>query len=207
VTTLLGIAVVLLSLWIVALTTRAPKAMGQHEPNAERAGSAGEAGGGLLYAFGDGGAASAPDAGSPLLLTDLLDRNLRAADEPEGGAAGAVLPDGSPVPRLPMGAPRQVRFGVALVAYAGAQQAVGARPITRARDEARALADRLLATAQQDFHGAVQQGDVGSTDDLGLVKTGILEPAPEYVLFTLPVGGVGGPVDTPRGYWIVKRLE
>jgi hypothetical protein len=39
------------------------------------------------------------------------------------------------------------------------------------------------------------------------VRLGILEPAPEYVLFTLGVGAVGGPVDTPRGYWIVKRLE
>jgi parvulin-like peptidyl-prolyl isomerase len=39
------------------------------------------------------------------------------------------------------------------------------------------------------------------------VKIGILEPLAEYVLFSLPVDGVGGPVETPRGYWIVKRLE
>ena len=47
----------------------------------------------------------------------------------------------------------------------------------------------------------------GSSDDLGRVKQGILEPAPEYVLFTMPVNAVGGPVETPRGFWIVKRLE
>jgi parvulin-like peptidyl-prolyl isomerase len=66
---------------------------------------------------------------------------------------------------------------------------------------------KLAETAKQDFHAAVQQGDAGSSDDIGRVKLGILEPAPEYVLFTLPIDGVGGPVDTPRGYWIVKRLE
>ena len=46
-----------------------------------------------------------------------------------------------------------------------------------------------------------------ASDDVGRVKLGVLEPAPEYVLFTLGIDGVGGPVDTPRGYWIVKRLE
>ena len=53
----------------------------------------------------------------------------------------------------------------------------------------------------------MQQGDGGSSDDIGHIKLGVLEPAPEYVLFTLAVDAVGGPVDTPRGFWIVKRLE
>jgi len=35
---------------------------------------------------------------------------------------------------------------------------------------------------------------------------GVLEPAPEYVLFTTVPGDVGGPVDTPTGYWIVKNI-
>jgi parvulin-like peptidyl-prolyl isomerase len=81
------------------------------------------------------------------------------------------------------------------------------RPSTRSKADARTLSAKLLAAAEQDFHAAVQQGDTGSADDVGRVKLGILEPAPEYVLFTLGVGAVGGPVDTPRGYWIVKRLE
>jgi hypothetical protein len=116
--------------------------------------------------------------------------------------------DGTPVPGLPLGVPRQVRFGVVLVSYAGAQpSAAEGRPSPRARADARALADKLVASAQQDFHAAVQQGDPGSADDVGHVKLGILEPAPEFVLFTLPVDGVGGPIETPRGFWIVKRLE
>ena len=125
------------------------------------------------------------------------------------GGPGGTLLDGSPVPLLPLNAPRQVRFGVVLVSYAGAQPsaAPGGRVPTRAKAEARALADRVAVTASQDFHAAVQQGDPGSSDDLGHVKLGVLEPAPEYVLFSLGVDGVGGPIDTPRGFWIVKRLE
>jgi hypothetical protein len=124
------------------------------------------------------------------------------------GDAGATgFADGTPVPPLPTSAPRQVRFGIVLVSYAGAEpEASGARPVTRSRADAKALAEKLAAAAPQDFHAAVQQGDPGSSDDIGTVKLGILEPAAEYVLFTLPVGGIGGPVDTPRGYWIVKRL-
>jgi parvulin-like peptidyl-prolyl isomerase len=105
--------------------------------------------------------------------------------------------------------PRQVRFGVVLVSYAGAQPSAAgsSRQPTRSKADAQALADKLMVTATTDFHAAVQQGDGGSSDDVGRVKLGVLEPAPEYVLFTLPVDGVGGPVDTPRGFWIVKRLD
>jgi parvulin-like peptidyl-prolyl isomerase len=119
------------------------------------------------------------------------------------------MPDGTPVPPLPLTVPRQVRFGVVLLSYAGAQPSAagGSRPPTRSKPDAQALAEKILLTATQDFHAAVQQGDGGSSDDVGRVKLGVLEPAPEYVLFTLPVDGIGGPVDTPRGYWIVKRLE
>ena len=51
------------------------------------------------------------------------------------------------------------------------------------------------------------RGDSGSIEDLGRVPRGVLEPAPEYVLFTMPAGAVSDPVDTPRGYWIVKRID
>lgn len=138
-------------------------------------------------------------------MSDLV---AAESDRRGDGGIGSAMPDGTPVPMLPANTPREVRFGVVLVSYAGAQPSVaGGRPSTRSRSDARALAAKLFGTAHEDFHAAVQQGDAGSSDDVGRVKLGILEPAPEYVLFTLTTGSVGGPVDTPRGYWIVKRLE
>jgi len=97
-----------------------------------------------------------------------------------------------------------VVFGVILVAYRGAQGApAGSRP----REAALALAKELAVEAKADFKAAVAKGDKGSSENLGRMNRGILEPAPEYVLFSLPKGGVSDPVDTPRGYWVVTRIE
>jgi hypothetical protein len=202
VTTLVGLAVVVLAVWLVARDFKPPRPIG-HDPNPRPTPS--DDGGAPMFALGgDAGAgAMAGDDGGPLLLADLL-------GEPRlDGGTGATMLDGTPVPPLPATTPRQVRFGVVLVSYAGSQPSAagGGRAPTRSKAEARALAERLVATATQDFHAAVQQGDGGSSDDVGRVKLGVLEPAPEYVLFSLGVDTVGGPVDTPRGYWIVKRLE
>lgn len=202
VTTLVGLAVVALAVWLVARDFKPPRPIG-HDPNPRP--TALQDGGPPMFALGgDAGAGAATaDDGGPLLLADLL-------DEPRiDGGTGATMLDGTPVPPLPATTPRTVRFGVVLVSYSGAQpSAAGSgRVSTRSKAEARALAERLAATAAQDFHAAVQQGDSGSSDDVGRMKLGVLEPAPEYVLFTLGLDAVGGPVDTPRGYWIVKRLE
>jgi len=134
-----------------------------------------------------GMASDGVDASSPfLLLTDETDAPR------EGGAA------------LPAGSPTKVHFGVILVQYDGAELAPEK---ARSKKDALALAQKLATDAKTDFHGAVQRGDSGSAEDLGFVHRGLLEPAAEYVLFTLPVGGVSDPVDTPRGYWIAKRIE
>lgn len=117
---------------------------------------------------------------------------------------GTRLPDGSEVPPLPAKAPRSVRFGVVLVAYDGAQ---GAAPNARTKREALDLARKLAVDAASDFHAAVVRGDSGSIDDAGRMPRGVLEPAPEYVLFTMKPGSVSEPIDTPRGFWVVKRIE
>jgi hypothetical protein len=206
-TTVVGIAVVVLIGWVVIRNAHPPKAIGR-DPHANFVDAQADS----LDAIAATtppltGALDAGDDGSPLLISDFVVPGARA-----DASAGTTLLDGAPVPPLPLNAPRQVRFGVVLVSYAGAQPspasaASGGRPPARPRAEARSLAEALLSEAQKDFHGAVERGDPGSADDVGRVKIGILEPAPEYVLFTLPVAGVGGPVETPRGYWIVKRLE
>lgn len=161
--------------------------------------------GGSSGADRGGDSGTVEDAGTPAPSSHLA---APPDDAFRADSGVGTFDDGTPVPPLPRSAPRQVRFGVVLVSYTGAQpEASGGRPPTRSHADAKVLAEKLAAAAAQDFHAVVQQGDTGSADDVGSVKIGILEPAAEYVLFTLPVYGIGGPVDTPRGYWVVKRLE
>ena len=195
ITLILGLGVVVL---VVAITVRsAPpspfKAMIDGDASADA--SSGSSG-------ADASAPSA-DAASAALKVDSL--------FPDDGDSGlniiADLPVDAPreggIP-LPPGSPRRVRFGIVLIQYEGAE---GADPKARSKNEARAIADKVAAEAKTDFHGAVQHGDSGSADDIGFVQRGVLEPGPEYALFTLAIGGVSDVLDTPRGFWIAKRLE
>lgn len=131
-----------------------------------------------------------------------------AETESPGPAAdagvGRKLLSGEDAPGLAAEAPKSVIFGVILVQYKGAQ---GAPPTARPRDEALALAKQIATEAAQDFKAAVAKGDKGSMENAGRIPRGVLEPAPEYVLFSLAKGGVSDPVDTPRGFWIVQRIE
>ncbi|MCC6527563.1 MAG: peptidyl-prolyl cis-trans isomerase [Polyangiaceae bacterium] len=148
----------------------------------------------------DGPAAAPPGSASPAAEDDA---GTGPDVEPTNDAGGA-LPDGSKVPGLPGEAPKQVGLGVVLVRYAGAE---GARPGTRSKQEAATLAAELAELAKTDFKAAVQKGDKGSAEQAGSLPRGVLEPGPEYVLFTLAKGAVGGPIDTPTGFWIVRRAE
>jgi hypothetical protein len=114
-----------------------------------------------------------------------------------------TLPDGKRVPPLPDSAPQTVTFGVIQFAYQGAQSAP---PGARSKEQAKQKALAALTEAKRDFAAAVAKGDSGSAADKGRIPRGMLEPAPEYLLFTLPKGEIyPEPVDTPRGYWVIRR--
>jgi hypothetical protein len=117
---------------------------------------------------------------------------------------GSRLPDGRLPPPLPEGTPKHIRLGVVLITFAGAQ---GAPPNSRSKKDALEAAQKLASDARTDFHASVIRGDSGSADDIGHVPRGILELGTEYVAFTMPVGTVSDPLETPRGYWIIKRLD
>jgi hypothetical protein len=137
----------------------------------------------------------------------MLDDPLFAFDlDPDGGLHGGPASASSvePAALLPSGSPKMVRFGVILIQYRGAQQAP---PTSRSKDEAFALARSIAEAARTDFKAQVSKGDPGSMEDAGRIPRGVLEPASEYALFTLSAGGVSDPIDTPKGYWIVKRIE
>jgi hypothetical protein len=140
-----------------------------------------------------------------------------AAPDLDGGAetdaAAAVpftegfetFPDGGKVPELPNAAPAEVSFGVVQFAYQGAQFAA---PDSRTKAQARQKAEAALELAKHDFAAAVSKGDRGSTSDAGRIPRGVLEPPIEYVLFMLDKGTVNpAVVDTPRGYWILRRND
>jgi hypothetical protein len=144
------------------------------------------------------------DAGAPSAsaaeLRPTLDDNLFARLTLDGGAGI----DPSPAAPLPSGTPKAVRFGVILVQYRGAEGAPGT---ARSKEEASGLARTLAESAKSDFKGTIAKGDPGSMDDAGRMPRGVLEPSAEYTLFTLRPGDVSEPVDTPRGFWILRRIE
>ena len=115
------------------------------------------------------------------------------------------LPDGTPVPPLPAAAPKTVGFGAILFAYRGAEYATKDAP---SKQQAFDKAVGVLKLAQSDFAEAAKKGDRGSSADAGRIPQGVLERSVEFVLFSLAKGQVHPePVDTPRGYWIVRRTE
>jgi len=121
--------------------------------------------------------------------------------------AGLFLPElslGDAAVVMPSGAPRSVKIGVVLVAFAGAE---GASSNARSKAEAQSIAQRLGAEARSDFHHAVTSGDPGSADDIGRLPRGVLDPRTEVAVFGLAPGEVSDVLETPRGYWIVKRIE
>jgi hypothetical protein len=139
-------------------------------------------------------------AASSAGLEDLLAPVIQNAD-----VGYDILPDGSKAPPLPDTAPQAVRFGVIQFSYQGAQFAADA---ARSKEQAKQRALAAVEEAKKDFAAAVARGDQGSRADAGRIPRGILEPAAEYVLFTLPKGEVASqPVETPRGYWIVRRND
>jgi parvulin-like peptidyl-prolyl isomerase len=149
--------------------------------------------------------ASAPPSAAPAASSALAVLGAPPAGDFEAGSPFDSLPDGRRVPELPASAPNQVGFGVVLFSYAGAQAAPDA---ARAKDAAKQRAQAVIEEAKRDFKAAVSKGDRGSTADAGRIPRGVLEPAVEYLLFSLEKGAVHPePIDTPRGYWVVRRND
>jgi hypothetical protein len=105
---------------------------------------------------------------------------------------------------MPSGSPRSVKLGVVLVQFAGAE---GASSAARAKPDALAHAQALVEQARADWKATVNAGDPGSAEDIGRMPRGVLDRATELAVFSLGAGDVSEPLETPRGYWVVKRLE
>jgi hypothetical protein len=117
------------------------------------------------------------------------------------GSLNTLLGDGG---AMPTGAPRAVRLGVVLVQFAGAE---GASSSARAKPDALKHAQTLAEQARTDWKAAVKAGDSGSSEDIGRIPRGVLDARTEVAVFSLAKDDISEPLETPRGYWIVKRVE
>ncbi len=141
------------------------------------------------------------DAPEETVVAPSLDASARAV--PHHGNFD-VMADGSAVPALSVNAPLKVKIGIALFRYEGAQ---GAGSTKRSRQDALAQAKAALEGGK-DFGQIVGTADPGSSVDVGWIQRGVLERAVEFAIFSLEKGAtVSEPIDTPRGYWIVRRIR
>jgi hypothetical protein len=99
-----------------------------------------------------------------------------------------------------------------LVMYRGSMKAPP--EVTRTREEARALAQRVSAEARQGgkFKALVAQysdepGAAGRGGDLGTFKRGAMVPEFEAALLGLEPGGISEPVETPFGFHVILRTR
>lgn len=152
-----------------------------------------------------------PDAGAPAVVsaaptsngpTIAIDAGTGAIDLDAGLALPVFDLDAALLPST--SGPRSVKMGVVLVQFAGAE---GAPANARPKGQAKELADKLHNMAEADFHGAVSQGDSGSADDIGRIPRGVLDPPVENAVFSLHANDVSQVIETPKGFWIVKRLD
>lgn len=153
--------------------------------------------------------AASPASSSMLTSTATADASASMGTATADLDAGLFMPtlslgDGGPVTAMPSSAPRSVKLGVVLVTWAGAE---GAPSNARSKKDAQTIAERLGAEARTDFHHAVTGGDPGSADDIGRLPRGVLDPHTEVAVFGLASGEVSDVLETPRGYWIVKRVD
>lgn len=140
---------------------------------------------------------------SSAVPSTTTDAGVVASDDLDAGLFLPTLSLGDAA-LMPSSAPRHVKIGVVLVTFAGAE---GAPQAARNKADARAIADRLGQDARSDFHRAVTSGDPGSSDDIGRLPRGVLDPRTEVAVFALATGEVSDVLETPRGYWIVKRID
>jgi hypothetical protein len=121
------------------------------------------------------------------------------------GAGGAddVLDEDTSRPELG-DAPQKITVGIVLVQYHGAEDA---KPDARSKSAALSLAKEIAELAREDFSAALKKGDAGSAANAGTIARGVLDPEHEGHVFTLDKGSVSNPIDTPKGYWVVKRLD
>jgi hypothetical protein len=190
----LGAAVIVLVAWLTM------EQMGHARPRAE----SGEAGADAGANANDAGAGSGTATATATATAGSGNATGALDTTGDGGFSLSGLSGLLDAGAMPSGAPRSVRLGVVLVQFAGAE---GASSSARGKPDALKHALELAEQAKTDWKGAVRAGDVGSSDDIGRIPRGVLDHNTELVVFSLEKDGISEPLETPKGYWIVRRVE
>ncbi len=160
----------------------------------------------------DAGASTSASTGtSTSASTSTTSTSTTTSTSPGAGALPVGDFDGglgmfldASVAMMPSGAPKTVHVGVVLVQFLGAE---GASSNARTKKDALAFAEKLREDAKTDWKKAVRDGDSGSSEDIGRIPRGVLDPRSEVAVFSLASGEISEPLETPKGFWVVKRLE
>lgn len=151
-----------------------------------------------------GTAVSPSDAGTGMAIGSSSGDIGKLDTSPDGGfglgSLGTLLDSGA----VPTSAPRTVRLGVVLVQWAGAE---GAPASARAKPDALKRAQELMDQAKGDWKATVKAGDHGSSEDIGRIPRGVLDARTEVAVFSMTKDDISEPLETSKGYWIVKRIE
>jgi len=117
------------------------------------------------------------------------------------------------IERLPVGKPwpQQIACSHILISYKGAMRA--APEVTRTVEEARALAEKVLAeikTGKTSFEEAAKKNSDDKFSGANGGSMGTVPArnfAPPFVdgVVALEIGSIGGPVETPFGFHIIRR--
>lgn len=193
----LGFAVVALVAWLTM------EQMNRTHVRAERDGgpaaASSDAGAGATTSGSDAGSSgSSGAAASPAATMGALDPSADGGFSL--GSLNTLLDSGA----VPSGAPRALRLGVVLVQFVGAEGAPGS---ARAKPDALKRAQELADQAKTDWKAAVKAGDTGSSEDIGRIPRGVLDARTEVAVFSMAKDEISEPLETSKGYWIVRRIE
>ncbi len=198
----LGFAVVALVAWLTV------EQLNRTHVRAERDGGAaagsGDAAAGATATGNDAGSTgSSGSSGAAATPTSTMGALDPSADGGFSlGSLNTLLDSGA----VPTSASRGVaaRLGVVLVQFVGAEGAPGS---ARARPDALKRARELADQAKTDWKAAVKAGDTGSSEDIGRIPRGVLDARTEVAVFGMGKDEISEPLETSKGYWIVKRID
>ncbi len=137
------------------------------------------------------------------VTAETADAAPAVALAPDSNALAAALGHAAPASiALPLASAGSLSgsFRIGVVIYSFEQG-------KRSKAMAKALADKSLQVAGTDFAAAVKAGDPDSDADYGTFAPHSFDPDVESAIVAIPPGQVGGPIETSRGYWVVKRIK